>query len=56
MLNFDPFGPFFGPFWSSILILIDPLDVHVGHTDALHRNFLGAGHLLVIDPSQMHLG
>ena len=42
VLNFDPFGPFF--------------DVHVGHTDALHQHFLGAWHLLVIHPSQMHLG
>ena len=56
----EPFWTTFGPFWCSIFILLelnfDPFDVHVGHTDALHRHFLGAGHLLVIDPSQMHLG
>ena len=43
--NFDPLG-----------VHSDPPDVHLGHSDALHRHFLGAGHLLVIDPSQMHLG
>ena len=56
LLFFDGLGPILDHFWIILELNFDPFDVHVGHTDALHRHFLGAGHLLVIHPSQMHLG